>query len=149
MSKGVFWGLTKNITLTHNIINTSLTCILLNTEVLWQTTNPLPKMIIVGLYPYCYVVVVWTIFILLQQISKVTDLWLVIGHIFLQANPIKENHQVIKYCWFHLNMSTFSTRTLIWANQKTLSQLSQPIFLSFSCRNSPWHNSVFELCRGI
>ena len=40
----------------------------------------------------------------------------------------------------------FSTRHLIRANCEVLSQLSQPIFLSFSYLNKAQHNLVIELC---
>ena len=47
------------------------------------------------------------------------------------------------------NMFTFSMRALIWVNQKIVSELSQPKFLSFVHWNSPRHNSLFEICRGL
>ena len=46
-----------------------------------------------------------------------------------------------------LKTPPFSTRHLILVNYKVLSQLSQPIFLSFSYLNSARHNLVIELCR--
>ena len=38
---------------------------------------------------------------------------------------------------------------LIWVNYKVVSQLSQPIFLSFSYLNSTRHNLVIELCLAL
>ena len=46
-------------------------------------------------------------------------------------------------------MSTFSTPDIIWVNYAVLIQLYQPNFLQFVHWNSSWHNSVFELFRGI
>ena len=40
----------------------------------------------------------------------------------------------------------FSTRHLIWVNDKVVSQLFQPIYLSFLYLNSVGHNLVIELC---
>ena len=45
--------------------------------------------------------------------------------------------------------SPFSTRHLILLNYKGVSQLSQPILLSFSYLNSARQNLVIELCRAI
>ena len=49
----------------------------------------------------------------------------------------------------HPKMSPFSTCHLIWLNYKFVSQLFQPILLSFSYWNSSGHNLVTELCRAL
>ena len=46
----------------------------------------------------------------------------------------------------HPKTSPFNTHHLIWVTYKVVSQLSQPIFLSFLYLNSAKHNLVIELC---
>ena len=59
---------------------------------------------------------------------------------------LQKTHTIIATDGVQPKMSQFSKRHLFWVNYKVVSQLSQPIFLSFSYLNSPRHNLVIELC---
>ena len=58
---------------------------------------------------------------------------------------------LMEFTWdgVHPKTPPFSTSHLIWVNYKVVSQLSQPVFVSFLYLNSGRHNLVIELCRAL
>ena len=49
----------------------------------------------------------------------------------------------------HPKTFPFSTRHLVFENYEVVSQLSQPMFLSFSYLNSVQHNIVIGFCHAL
>ena len=118
----------------------------------WFSTPCLNRLLFVS-SPCCGFILFFTLSCWCHYISPCCDfiLLLLITYIFSMSLHLL----VILFYLYHClsndgvqpKTSSFSTCHLIWVKYKFVSQLFQPIFLSFSYLNSARHFSVIEMCR--